>query len=99
MPRTIPVWTAALAVALAYASFDGISGGMVLDLSEVLNVSETGIAIRSSAPLVPNKTLNLVLDLSETKTYINTSGFVVWTDKAGRAGIRFSQMPDSHSRR
>jgi len=83
----------------AYASFDGISGGMVLDLSEVLNVSETGIAIRSSAPLVPNKTLNLVLDLSETKTYINTSGFVVWTDKAGRAGIRFSQMPDSHSRR
>lgn len=83
----------------AYASFDGFASGMVLDLSEVLNVSETGIAVRTSAPLVPNKTLNLVLDLSETKTYINTSGFVVWTDKAGRAGIRFSQMPDWHSRK
>jgi putative methionine-R-sulfoxide reductase with GAF domain len=83
----------------AYASFDGIAGGMVLDLSEVLNVSETGIAIRSSAPLVPNKSLNLVLDLSETKTYINISGFVVWTDKAGRAGIRFSQMPEWHARK
>lgn len=83
----------------AYASFDGFASGMVLDLSEVLNVSETGIAVRSSAPLVPNKTLNVVLDLSETKTYINTSGFVVWTDKAGRAGIRFGQLPSAHSRK
>lgn len=83
----------------AYASFDGFGSGMVLDLSEVLNVSETGIAVRTSAPLVPNRSLNLVLDLSETKTYINTSGFVVWTDKSGRAGIRFSQMPDRHTRK
>ena len=82
----------------AYVSFNGFADGMVLDLSEVLELSETGMSIRTNAPIVPNRSLNLVLDLSETKTYINMTGFVVWTDKSGRAGIQFSKLPDSRAR-
>lgn len=78
----------------AYASFDGIGGGMVLDLTEITDIGEAGLSLHSPAILTPNRALNLVLDLSETKTYINTTGYVVWTDQSGRAGIRFSKMPD-----
>ena len=82
----------------AYASFNGVSRGMVLDLSEILDISETGVSIQTSSPLEVNGTFNLCLDLSETKSYIHTTGFVVWSDGAGRAGIRFPEMPDSSLR-
>ena len=82
----------------AYASFDGIGGGMVLDLTEVVNISESGMAIQANSSLTPNRTLNLVLDLSETKSYVNATGMVVWTDKTGVAGIRFSKMADTPRR-
>ncbi len=79
----------------AYASFDGIGGGMVLDLTEITDISEAGMSLHTASVLTANRTLNLVLDLSETKTYINTTGYVVWTDSSGHAGIRFSKMPDA----
>jgi putative methionine-R-sulfoxide reductase with GAF domain len=82
----------------AYASFDGIAGGMVLDLTEVLNLCEGGMAIQANAALDVNRTLNLVLDLSETKSYVNATGMVVWTGKTGVAGIRFSKMADAPRR-
>src|SRR5262249_33428231 len=82
----------------AYASFDGIGGGMVLDLTEVLNLCEGGMAIQANAALDVNRTLNLVLDLSETKSYVNATGMVVWTGKSGVAGIRFSRMADAPPR-
>jgi putative methionine-R-sulfoxide reductase with GAF domain len=78
----------------AYASFNGLAGGMVLDLSEILDLSETGMAIHTTSPLPPDRHLNIVLDLSETKAYINASGVIVWSDNAGRAGIRFLTMPE-----
>ncbi|PYX81166.1 MAG: hypothetical protein DMG70_20865 [Acidobacteria bacterium] len=80
------------------ATFDWISGRTVLDLTEVLNISETGVCIQTTAPVATNRTLNLVLDLSHTKTYINTSGLVVWTDRSGRAGIRFSKLSETNRR-
>src|SRR5918912_1380544 len=79
----------------AYASFDGIGGGMVLDLTEITDISEAGLSLQAPSVLTPHRALNLVLDLSETKTYINTTGYVVCTDSSGRAGIRFSKMPPS----
>jgi len=82
----------------AYASFNGVSHGMVLDLSEIVDISETGVSIQTSSPLEVNGTFNLCLDLSETKSYIHTTGFVVWSDGAGRAGIRFPDMPDASLR-
>lgn len=83
----------------AYASFNGGSDDMVLDLSEVLNISERGAAIQTSSPFEVNRVLNLCLDLSETKTYLHTTGQVVWADKAGRIGVRFPDLPDDSRRK
>jgi putative methionine-R-sulfoxide reductase with GAF domain len=66
---------------------------MVLDLNEVLDISEQGMAIQTAAPLDVNSSLDLSLDLSETKSFIHTTGHVVWSDRSGRAGIRFPNMP------
>src|SRR5216684_3979915 len=82
----------------AYASFSGPSSGMVLDLSEIIDISESGAAIQTSSPLEVNGTFNLCLDLSETKSYIHTTGFVVWADGTGRVGIRFPEIPDASLR-
>lgn len=82
----------------AYASFSGNASGPVLDLSEILDISEDGMAIRTSSPLEPNRNVNLCLDLSETKAYIHTTGQVIWVDNSGRAGIRFPSMPETSQR-
>jgi len=79
----------------AYSSVDCSDTGMVLDLSEILDISEDGMAIQTSAPLQVNSNLNLCLDLSETKAYIHTPGQVIWSDGAGRVGIRFPHMEDA----
>jgi putative methionine-R-sulfoxide reductase with GAF domain len=82
----------------AYASFKGSSTGMVLDLSELLDLSEDGFAVQTSERLEVNRPVSLSLDLPETKTQIHGTGEVVWSDGAGRAGIRFSELPDGSQR-
>src|SRR6266699_264101 len=79
----------------AYASLMGSSQNAALELCEVLNISEQGMCIQVSVPLKPNRLLPLVLDLSETRTRIHTTGHVVWSDAAGRTGIRFPEMPEA----
>ena len=79
----------------AYATLNGASGGMVLDLNEILDISQDGMAIQTSPPLEVNRTVSLCLDLSETKTYIHTTGNVIWSDRSGRTGIRFADMPEA----
>src|SRR6476620_9348710 len=73
----------------AYASLNGSADDMVLDLSEVLDISEQGAAIQTSSSWNINRVLNLCLDLSETQTYLHTTGYVVWSDNKGRIGVRF----------
>jgi GAF domain/PilZ domain/Sel1 repeat len=77
----------------AYANLSGKSSGMVLDLSEILDISEQGMCIQTATPLARNLSLPVVLDLAETKAYLMTMGTVVWSDSAGRAGISFSDLP------
>src|SRR5690349_12998289 len=79
----------------AYSSLDSSDTGMILDLSEILDISEDGMVIQTSSPLEVDSNLNLCLDLSETKAYIHTSGQVVWTDSSGKVGIRFPAMPEA----
>src|ERR1700674_3304736 len=83
----------------AYASLNGTSAGMVVDLNEILDISEDGMSIQTSSPLEFKRNLSLCLDLSETKAYIHTSGQVVWSEPSGRSGVRFPEMPDSSLRR
>jgi len=78
-----------------YASFNGPETGMVVDLSELLDLHEEGFAVQTSEPLEVNRAVTLCLELPETKSYIHGSGQVMWSDVAGRGGIRFSALPES----
>jgi putative methionine-R-sulfoxide reductase with GAF domain len=78
----------------AYASLNGSSSGQILDLSEIVDISEEGMSIQTSFPLQVRRSVNLCLDLTATRTCIHTTGEVVWSDRSGRVGIRFPQMPD-----
>jgi TPR repeat protein/putative methionine-R-sulfoxide reductase with GAF domain len=80
----------------AYASFAAESAGTLLDLHEIVDISEDGVAIQCHAKLPVEKTLNLCLDLTDCPQQIFTTGHVVWTNDSGRAGVRFSNLaPDS----
>ncbi len=81
-----------------YASFNGPSAGMVLDLSELLDLSEDGFAVQTSERLEVNQPVSFSLDLPETKAFIHGTGQVVWSNSAGRGGIRFSGLHDSSQR-
>ena len=83
----------------AYASLNGGSDDMVLDLSEILDISESGVAIQTSSSWEISRVLNLCLDLSETKTYLHTTGYVVWADRTGRIGVRFPDLPEASRRK
>ena len=71
----------------AFASFDGVTGGVILDLSE------EGLAMHTAVPLEPHRHLSLHLSLSEA-TQLDTTGYVAWADALGRAGVRFSDLPE-----
>jgi putative methionine-R-sulfoxide reductase with GAF domain/Tfp pilus assembly protein PilZ len=83
----------------AYASLNGSSDDMVLDLSEVLDISERGAAIQTSSPWDIRREINLCLDLSETKTYLHTTGQVVWADRTGRIGVSFPDLSEASRRK
>jgi len=86
-----------------YVTFNGPHSGMVVDLSELLDLHENGFAVQTAIPsgtsgndrLEVNRAVTLCLDLPETKKFVHGSGQVVWTDDSGRAGIRFSFLPDA----
>jgi len=72
----------------AFASFDGVTGGMILDLSE------EGMAMQAQSPLESHSLVPLHLSLGEPAAYLETTGYVAWADALGRAGVRFSDLPD-----
>jgi len=72
----------------AFASFDGVTGGMILDLSE------EGMAMQTMAPLEEHSRVPLQISLGEPAVYLETTGYVAWADALGRAGVRFSDLPE-----
>ena len=78
-----------------YASFNGPQTGMVVDLSELLDLHEEGFAVQTSERLETNRAVILCLDLPETRSFVHGSGQVMWSDDSGRSGIRFSALPES----
>jgi len=83
----------------AYASFTAESKGAMLDLHEIVDISEDGASIHYHATLEVDQRVNLCLDLADCAQPIYTSGQVVWTQASGRAGLRFSQLsPESVAR-
>src|SRR5271163_703918 len=81
-----------------YASFNGPQAGMVVDLSELLDLNEEGFAVQTSERLEMNRAVALCLDLPETRSFIHGTGQVIWSDDAGRGGVRFSPLPESSQR-
>lgn len=77
-----------------YASFSGPQAGMVVDLSELLDLHEEGFAVQTAERLEVNSAVALTLDLPETRKFIHGSGQVMWSDSSGRGGIRFSTLPE-----
>ena len=83
----------------AYVSFTAESKSSMLDLHEIVDISEDGVAIQCHSPLEVQKSLNLCLDLADCAEYIYTTGQVIWSNAAGRAGLHFSELsPESLSR-
>ena len=83
----------------AYASFSDESKGSTLDLHEIVDISEDGMAIQCHSPLEVEERVDLCLDLDDCPARIYTTGHVVWSNVSGRAGVRFSELPpDSVSR-
>ena len=79
----------------AYASVPGASPGEMLDLYEVLDMSEGGVALQCSLPLAIDQTVELALDLAEASGQISTTARVAWLDSAGRVGLGFSPLTHS----
>jgi GAF domain/Sel1 repeat/PilZ domain len=85
-----------------YVSFNTPQSGAIIDLSELLDLHEHGFAVQTAIPtalskakrLEVNRAVTLCLDLPETRQFVHGSGQVMWTDDTGRAGIRFSFLPD-----
>jgi putative methionine-R-sulfoxide reductase with GAF domain len=77
----------------AYASFSAESKDAMLDLHEIVDISEEGMAIECHTPLEVEKQVNLCLDLADCPDNIYTAGQVIWSSSSGRAGLRFSDLP------
>src|SRR4029077_6860332 len=77
----------------AYATFPSQTKSTMLDLHEIVDISEDGIAIQCLSPLDVESRLNLCLDLAECPDQIFTTGVVVWSNASGRAGLRFTDLP------
>ena len=82
----------------AFASFDGVSGGMILDLSE------EGLSMQIDPRLdrdqmEKDRPVRLEIDLTEPAAHLETTGYIAWADALGRAGVRFSDLPEDARRR
>jgi hypothetical protein len=78
----------------AYASFPTESEQEVmLDLHEIVDISEEGVAIQCHLPLEAKQPINLCLDLAGCGEHIYTTGHVVWSNDSGRAGVRLTELP------
>jgi hypothetical protein len=76
----------------AYASFTSESQGAMLDLHEIVNISEDGVAIQCNSPLDLNRSVHLCLDLAEADGQIYTTGRVIWSNTSGLSGMHFSDL-------
>ncbi len=76
----------------AYASFAAQSQSAMLDLHEIINISEDGVAMQCNAPLELNRRVDLCLDLAECDGQIYTTAKVIWSSTAGLTGLHFCDL-------
>jgi GAF domain-containing protein len=66
--------------------------GEMLDLCEVLDISEVGVSVQCAAPMEINRQVDLCLDLAEAAGQVTTTAQVVWSDANGRVGLGLSPL-------
>ena len=59
------------------------------------NLSESGIAIRSTTKLNKDTTVGLRFSLPTTNISLELKGEIAWADSSGRAGIKFVDVPQN----
>jgi GAF domain/PilZ domain/Sel1 repeat len=79
----------------AYATFGGAAKSDMLDLCEILDISEVGVAVQCASPMEINQQVDLCLDLAEARGPISATARVVWSDSAGRVGFGLAPLPGS----
>jgi putative methionine-R-sulfoxide reductase with GAF domain len=79
----------------AYANILGASSNELLDLYEVLDLSERGAALQCSLPLAVDQIVELTLSLAEASGQISASARVAWVDSVGRVGLAFLRLEES----
>ena len=79
----------------AYASFGGASNSGMIDLYEVLDISEVGVALQCASPMKTGQQIELSLDLAEARGQISTAARVVWSDEDGRVGLSLPALNNS----
>lgn len=67
----------------------------------ILDLSEEGLAMQMGSCLgtAKERPLKLDLDLSEPALHLETTGYIAWADALGRAGVRFSDLPEEARQR
>jgi putative methionine-R-sulfoxide reductase with GAF domain len=80
-----------------YASFSGPNAGLVLNLSELRELSEEGFSVDTNERLDVDQQVSFSLDLPETKAKFQSTGVVVWGNGT-RKGIRFSGLSEQSKR-
>lgn len=73
----------------AYACFRTESQSSSIDLHEIVDISEDGIAIQCHTPLEVNRQVHLCLDLADCPEQIYTTAQVIWSGESSRSGLRF----------
>lgn len=76
-----------------FASFDGVTGGMILDLSE------QGLSMQTAMPLETDRQVQMEIGLPDSEAPLEMTAYVAWADALGRAGIRFSELPEEARQR
>src|SRR5216684_5110252 len=79
----------------AYATFSSASEGEMLDLNEILDISEVGVAVQCASPMQVGQQVDLCLDLWEATGQISANARVVWSDATGRAGLALPPLTNS----
>jgi putative methionine-R-sulfoxide reductase with GAF domain len=76
----------------AYVSTNLNFAGTGLELHEILDAGESGIALQGTSQLPVDHRVQLCLDLAENTDPVRTAGRVVWSEPSGRSGIRFLEL-------
>src|ERR1700719_1649240 len=71
----------------AYATFNSSSKGEMLDLYEILDISEVGVSVQFASAMKIGQEVDLCFDLAEVNGQISATARVVWSNASGRTGL------------